>query len=73
MNNYLAIFQHYRGAWFATVPDMPGILVSAEGREEAETKLHEGVQLYLEECQADGKPLPPRETDELSVGIVQAN
>jgi hypothetical protein len=29
--------------------------------------------LYLEECQADGKPLPPRETDELSVGIVQAN
>lgn len=72
MKNYLAIFQHYRGAWFGHVPDLPGILVSAETRECAETRLQEAVEIFLEECASDGASAPLRETDDLAVGLVGA-
>ena len=57
---YTAVFERESGGgWAAYVPDLPTVLVSADTREEAERLVREGVELYIELLQEEGKPLPP--------------
>ncbi len=59
MRDYLVIYEQGKdGGWGAYAPDLPGLGVAAESREEVETLIREGIQIYIEELQADSLPLP---------------
>jgi len=67
---HLAIYQQYKGAWFGSVPDMPGLLVSGTTRRSAERKLRDGIALYLEELALKGNPAPARNTLDAAVHLI---
>ncbi len=59
MRSYLVIFERGKdGGWGAYAPDLPGLGVAAESREEVATLIREGIKLYLEELAEDGLPIP---------------
>jgi predicted RNase H-like HicB family nuclease len=67
MRDYLVIFERGKdGGWGAYAPDLPGLGVAAETREEVSTLIREGIKIYIEELQEDGLPIPePVTTAEL--------
>jgi predicted RNase H-like HicB family nuclease len=59
MRDYLVIFEQGKdGGWGAYAPDLPGLGVAAETREEVASLIREGIRVYLEELREDGLPLP---------------
>ena len=59
MREYVVIFEQGKdGGWGAYAPDLPGLGVAAETREEVATLIREGIQIYLEELREDGLPIP---------------
>ena len=59
MLDYLVIFEQGKdGGWGAHAPDLPGLGVAAETRDEAAALMREGIQVYLDELRGDGLPLP---------------
>ena len=59
MRDYLVIYERGKdGGWGAYAPDLPGLGVAAESREEVATLIREGIKLYLEELAEDGLPIP---------------
>lgn len=59
MREYLVIYEQGKdGGWGAYAPDLPGLGVAAETREEAAVLVREGIELYLEELREDGLPVP---------------
>ena len=60
MRDYLVIFEQGKdGGWGAYAPDLPGLGVAAETREEVETLIREGIKIFLDELREDGLPMPP--------------
>ncbi len=52
IRTYLVIFERGKDrGWGAYAPDLPGLGVGVETREE-------GIRVYLEELRADGLPIP---------------
>jgi predicted RNase H-like HicB family nuclease len=59
MRDYLIIFEQGKdGGWGAYAPDLPGLGVAAETREEVATLIRDGIDIYLEELRSDGLPIP---------------
>ena len=59
MRDYLVIFEQGKdGGWGAYAPDLPGLGVAAETREEVATLIRDGVRIYIEELLQDGLPIP---------------
>ena len=59
MHDYLVIYEQGKdGGWGAYAPDLPGLGVAAETREEVGQLISEGIKLYIEELREDGLPLP---------------
>jgi predicted RNase H-like HicB family nuclease len=59
MRDYLVIFEQGKdGGWGAYAPDLPGLGVAAETREEVESLIRDGIKIYLEELREDGLPMP---------------
>ncbi|NYF78922.1 type II toxin-antitoxin system HicB family antitoxin [Granulicella arctica] len=59
MRDYLVIFEKGKdGGWGAYAPDLPGLGVAAETREEVVTLIRDGVRIYIEELRQDGLPIP---------------
>ena len=59
MRDYLVIYERGKdGGWGAYAPDLPGLGVAAESRDEVATLIREGIKLYLEELAEDGLPIP---------------
>ncbi len=57
--SYLVIFEQGKdGGWGAYAPDLPGLGVAAETREEVATLIREGIQICIEELREDGLPIP---------------
>jgi len=56
---YTVVFEQiHGGGWSAFVPDLPGLGVGADTREEAEKLIRDGVRVYIEELTALGEPIP---------------
>jgi predicted RNase H-like HicB family nuclease len=63
MRDYLVIIEQGKdGGWGAYAPDLPGLGVAAETREEVEGLIREGIQIYIEELRSDGLPIPEPST-----------
>ena len=59
MRDYLVIYEQGKdGGWGAYAPDLPGLGVAAETREEVGTLIRDGIRIYLEELREDGRPIP---------------
>lgn len=57
--SYLVIFERGNdGGWGAYVPDLPGLGVAAETREEVEALIREGIKLHISGLREDGLPIP---------------
>jgi predicted RNase H-like HicB family nuclease len=59
MREYLVIFEQGKdGGWGAYAPDLPGLGVAAETREEVSTLIRGGIQIYIDELRDEGLPVP---------------
>jgi predicted RNase H-like HicB family nuclease len=59
MREYLVIFKQGKdGGWGAYAPDLPGLGVAAETREEVEQLIREGLQIHIDALREDGLPIP---------------
>jgi predicted RNase H-like HicB family nuclease len=59
MRDYLVIYEQGKdGGWGAYAPDLPGLGVAAETREEVQTLIRDGIRIYIDELRADGLPIP---------------
>jgi predicted RNase H-like HicB family nuclease len=63
MRDYLVIYEQGKdGGWSAYAPDLPGLGVAAETKDEVVTLIRDGIRIYLEELREDGLPIPERTT-----------
>jgi len=59
MKAYLVIFeQGMDGGWGAYAPDLPGLGVAAETREEVDSLIRDGIRIHINALQEDGLPIP---------------
>ncbi|MBB5065634.1 type II toxin-antitoxin system HicB family antitoxin [Granulicella mallensis] len=59
MREYLVIFERAAdGGWGAYAPDLPGLGVVGDTREEADTLIREGIALHIAGLHEDGLPIP---------------
>jgi len=59
MPKYTVIYELGKdGGWGAYAPDLPGLGVAAETREEVATLIRDGIRIYIEELLEDGLPIP---------------
>ncbi len=59
MHKYTVIYERAAdGGWGAYVPDLPGLGIVAETREEARRLITEGVALHIAGLREDGLPVP---------------
>ena len=71
---YVVVFEHSPGmSYGAWVPDLPGVIASAETREECEQLIREAIALQLAGMREDGEPIPePTSVDAAVVDVSAA-
>jgi predicted RNase H-like HicB family nuclease len=70
MRDYLVIYEQGKdGGWGAYAPDLPGLGVAAETRQEVETLIRDGIKIYIEELINDGLPIPEPATTAERVAV----
>jgi len=70
MREYLVIFERAAdGGWGAYVPDLPGLGVGAETREEADRLIREGIKLHIDGLREDGLPIPEPTTTAVRISV----
>jgi predicted RNase H-like HicB family nuclease len=63
MRDYLVIYERGKdGGWGAYAPDLPGLGVAAETREEVAVLIREGIALHIAGLREDGLPIPESTT-----------
>jgi predicted RNase H-like HicB family nuclease len=62
MSEYLVVIEHEGESWGAYCPDLPGLGVVGESREDVEQLIREAIALHLEGLREDGQPVPPPST-----------
>jgi predicted RNA binding protein YcfA (HicA-like mRNA interferase family)/predicted RNase H-like HicB family nuclease len=58
MSEYLAVIEREGDAWGAYCPDLPGVGVAGETREEVERLIREAVSFHLTALREAGDPIP---------------
>ena len=59
MREYLVIFERAAdGGWGAYAPDLPGLGVVGDTREEADMLIREGIAIHIAGLREDGLPIP---------------
>lgn len=59
MNEYLVVIEHEGESWGAYCPDLPGIGVVGETRQEVEELIRDAIPLHLEALRDAGEAVPP--------------
>ncbi|MDQ2834684.1 MAG: type II toxin-antitoxin system HicB family antitoxin [Acidobacteriota bacterium] len=59
MRDYLVIYERGKdGGWGAYAPDLPGLGVAADTRDEVATLIRDGIKIYIDALVEDGLPIP---------------
>jgi predicted RNase H-like HicB family nuclease len=58
MSEYLVVIEHEGESWGAFCPDLPGVGVVGESREDVEKLIREAIALHLEGLRQAGEPIP---------------
>ena len=56
---YTIVTERGPSGYGAHVPDLPGCVADAATKAEVCVLIREAIEIYLEEFQADGRPIPP--------------
>ena len=67
MSEYAVIYEHGPTSWGAYCPDLPGLGVVGDTREEVEQLIREGVELHIESLREQHELVPEPIS---SVGVV---
>ena len=59
MSEYLVIIEHERDSWGAYAPDLPGVGVVGDTRDEVERLIREAIAFHLDGLREAGDPIPP--------------
>lgn len=59
MSEYLAVIENEGSSWGAYAPDLPGVGVVGDSREEVEQLIREAIELHLEGLREAGELVPP--------------
>lgn len=58
MHRFLVVIEKAGENYSAYCPDLPGCVATGDTPEEAETSMHEALQLHVEGMLEDGEPIP---------------
>ncbi len=58
MSEYLVVIEHEGSSWGAYCPDLPGVGVVGDTRDEVEQLVREAVAFHLEALREAGDPIP---------------
>ena len=58
MSEYLVVIEHEGDSWGAYAPDLPGIGVVGDSREEVEQLVREAISLHLDALKEAADPIP---------------
>ncbi len=58
MRQFAVIFEQGEHNWGAIVPDLPGCVSIGDTLEQVQENIKEAIELYLEELQDKGEPIP---------------
>jgi predicted RNase H-like HicB family nuclease len=58
VTEYLAVIEHEGSSWGAYCPDLPGVGVVGETREEVEELIREAISFHLDGLREAGQPIP---------------
>jgi predicted RNase H-like HicB family nuclease len=58
MSEYLVVIEHEGDSWGAYCPDVPGVGVVGDSREDVEKLIREAIALHLEGLRQAGEPIP---------------
>ncbi len=58
MTEYLVVIEHEGESWGAFCPDLPGVGVVADTREEVELLIRDAISFHLEGLRQAGEPIP---------------
>jgi predicted RNase H-like HicB family nuclease len=73
MNEYLVVIEHEGDAWGAYCPDLPGVGVVGDTREEVDRLIREAIALHLDGLRQAGDPVPePTAVDSTRVQVPAA-
>jgi predicted RNase H-like HicB family nuclease len=67
MSEYAVIYEHGPASWGAYCPDLPGLGVTGDTREDVERLIREGAELHVESLREHGEAVPEPTS---SVGMV---
>ncbi len=59
----------FEGHYNASVPALPGCFSYGTTREDALGNIKEAIELYLEDLEAAGEPIPDERIESLEVGV----
>lgn len=57
-NDYLVVIEHEGNSWGAYCPDLPGVGVVGETRDEVERLVREAISLHIDGLRRAGDPIP---------------
>jgi predicted RNase H-like HicB family nuclease len=60
---------NFVGYYNASVPALPGCLSYGANREEALLNIKEAIELYLEDLEANGEPIPVEHIEQIGVEV----
>ena len=58
MSEYLAVIEREGDSWGAFCPDLPGVGVVGDTREEVEQLVREAIELHVKALRDAGQPVP---------------
>jgi predicted RNase H-like HicB family nuclease len=58
MSEYLVVIEHEGDSWGAYCPDLPGLGVVGDSREEVERLIREAMAFHLDGLRRSGDPIP---------------
>jgi predicted RNase H-like HicB family nuclease len=58
MSEYLVIYERSKTGWGAYCPDLPGLGVVGETRDEVQRLISEGIEVHIESLREHGDPIP---------------
>jgi predicted RNase H-like HicB family nuclease len=59
MSEYLVVIEHDGDSWGAYYPDIPGLGVVGDSRDEVERLIREAISFHLDGLRQAGEPIPP--------------
>jgi predicted RNase H-like HicB family nuclease len=58
MSEYLVVIEHEGDSWGAFCPDLPGVGVVGDTRDEVEHLIREAISLHVQGLREAGEPVP---------------